>query len=91
MTASTSPKRQRTIRENKLDEIRALYAASTNSGGVGDNGFAAYQTVVEWLDWFSPVNGEDEAEKHTNRTANQFDGVHTKAKLKAADYVLQYA
>jgi hypothetical protein len=83
--ATDTPKRARSIREGKLDIIRSLYHAPTNLQAVGDNGYAAYQTVVEYLDWFSPVKGEDAT---TERVANQFDGVYDTLKAKAADYVL---
>lgn len=82
------PKRQQTLRQNKLDEIKVLYNAPTNLPAVGDNGYAAFQTVVEYLDWFSPVKGDDPT---TERVANQFDGVATKLKRQAADFVLAYA
>jgi hypothetical protein len=81
-------KRTRTIRENKLDEIRALYHAPTNLQAVGDNGYAAYQTVLEYFDWFSPVKGEDAI---TERVANQFDGTYDNVKARAAEYVLSFA
>lgn len=82
------PKRQKSIREGKLSEIKALYHASTNMPAVGDNGYAAFQTIVEYLDWFSPVKGDDETTQHV---ANQFDGTYDKLKVRAADYVLSIA
>jgi hypothetical protein len=90
---ATLTKRARTIRENKLDELRVLYHASTNSPAVGDNGYAAYQTVVEYLDWFSPVkaDADDQAAVTTAHVANQFDGTYDGLKSKAADYVLALA
>jgi hypothetical protein len=86
-------KRATTIRENKLDELRVIYAASTNSAAVGNNGYAAFQTVVEYLDWFSPVkaDAEDQAAVTTAHVANQFDGTYDGLKAKAADYVLALA
>ena len=83
-----SSKRERTLRENKLDELHALYHGPTNAKAVGDNGYAAYQTVVEYLDWYSPVKGDD---PDTARVANQFDGTYAKTKVAAADLVLSLA
>jgi hypothetical protein len=90
---ATLSKRARTIRENKLDELRVLYHASTNSAAVGDNGYAAFQTVVEYLDWFSPVkaDADDQAAVTTAHVANQFDGTYDSLKAKAAEYVLAVA
>lgn len=88
VTADSS-KRERTLRENKLDELKALFHGPTNVQAVGDNGYAAYQTVVEYLDWYSPVKGDNEGgEQHL---ANQFDGTYTNLKVRAADYVLSLA
>lgn len=84
---ATASNRQNTLRSNKLTELHRLYAADTNSGAVGDNGWAAYQTVVEYLDWFSPVKSGDMDETEA-RLANQFDGTYATLKAKAADYVL---
>lgn len=79
--------RAKTIRRNKMDEVMALYHAPTNMPAVGDNGYAAFQTIVEYLDWFSPVKkgegSEDEA-----RLSNMYDGVHDNVKLRAAELVL---
>lgn len=77
--------RQKTIQSNKLDEIMTLYSASTNSEAVGDNAYAAVQTAVEWLDWFSPVKGEDKLSSHL---AAQFDGTHAQVKQAAEAYAL---
>lgn len=81
-TAET--KRAKTIQQNKLDELVALYYAPTNSVAVGDNAWAAAQTVTEWFDWFSPVKGEDAL---TERVANQFDEVHVGIKQKVDAYL----
>jgi len=87
-TDATMPKRQVSIRENKLQEVMALYYGPTNAGAVGDNGYAAFQTALEYLDWYAPVKGDDPT---TQRVANQFDGVNDKLKLAAAAYVLASA
>ena len=83
-----SSKRERTLRENKLDELHALYHGPTNAKAVGDNGYAAYQTVVEYLDWYAPVKGDDPTGA---RVANQFDGTYTSTKQRAAELVLALA
>lgn len=79
-------KRSETIRDNKITEIEKLYYASTNSKAVGDNGWAAWNTLVEWLDWYSPVKGKgDEVAAHLQ---NQFDGTHDSIKARFAEFVL---
>jgi hypothetical protein len=90
---ATTPKRATTLRNNKLDELRVLYAATTNSASVGDNGYAAFQTVVEYLDWFAPVKADanDQDACTTQRVANQFDGTYDGLKSQAAEYVLSLA
>ena len=90
---ATTPKRATTLRNNKLDELRVLYHASTNSAAVGDNGYAAFQTIVEYLDWFSPVkaDADDLDACMTLRVANQFDGTYDNLKSQAAEYVLALA
>jgi phage/plasmid-like protein (TIGR03299 family) len=80
-----TPKRAATIRTNKMEELVRLYHAPTNMPAVGDNGYAAYQTVVEYLDWFSPVKGEDST---AGLLANQFDGTYDAVKQRAAELVL---
>jgi len=79
--------RAKTIQNNKLDELMLLYSASTNSEAVGDNAYAAVQTVVEWLDWFSPVKGEDKTSAHL---ANQFDGTYASVKAQAEAFALSF-
>lgn len=77
-----------TVRENKRDALYDLYKSSTNRGAVGSNGWAAYQTVVEYLDWFAPVQGKD---KDTKRLERQVDGTYNNLKNAVADYILQLA
>lgn len=73
-----------TIRARKRDEIYTLYHASTNAEAVGDNCWAAYQTVVEYFDWFGDVKGKD---KDLTRLRNQFDGTHDGIKQKVAGFL----
>lgn len=79
--------RQQTIRRNQMDEVMALYNAPTNAPAVGDNGYAAYQTIVEYLDWFSPVK-KGEGTEDEARLSNMYDGVHNGKKVHAAALVL---
>lgn len=81
-------KRTATIRRNRMDELVRLYHAPTNSPAVGDNAYAVYNTVVEYLDWFSHVKGED---KLAGLLANQFDGTYDTVKARTADLVLSAA
>jgi phage/plasmid-like protein (TIGR03299 family) len=79
-------KRANTIRDNKIMEVETLYYASTNSPAVGDNGWAAYNTLVEYFDWYSPVRGK--GDETAARLANQFDGTYSPSKSEFADFIL---
>jgi len=81
-------KRANAIAERKRDELVLLYESSTNSGAVGDNAWAAYNTVTEYLDWFSDVKGDDKTLAHLRR---QFDGTDDNIKLAVADFILESA
>lgn len=81
-------KRANSIAERKRDELYTLYHAKTNSEAVGDNGWAAYNTVAEYFDWFSDVKGEDKTLSHLRR---QFDGTDNNLKQQVADFILQDA
>jgi phage/plasmid-like protein (TIGR03299 family) len=80
--------RANSIAERKRDELYVLYHAKTNSESVGDNGWAVYNTVTEYFDWFSDVKGKD---KELTRLRNQFDGAHNNIKQTVADFILQDA
>ncbi|MGA0710156.1 MAG: DUF932 domain-containing protein, partial [Ilumatobacteraceae bacterium] len=80
--------RQNSLRSRKRDELYTLYHSSTNSEAVGDNAWAAYQTVVEYFDWFSDVKGDDKTLAHLRR---QFDGTDDNLKRVVADFILQDA
>lgn len=77
--------RTNSIRARKRDEIYTLYHSSTNLDAVGDNGWAAYQTVVEYLDWFGDVKGEDKELAHLRR---QFDGADNALKQRVGNFLL---
>lgn len=84
-----SSKRAETIRDNRISEIETLYYAATNMPAVGDNGWAAYNTLAEYFDWYSPVKGK--GDDMAARLANQFDGTYTATKAQFADFILQSA
>jgi len=78
--------RTKTLHTNRVDQIRTLSYASTND--IGDNGWAAWNTYVEFLDWEAPVKcakGESEMDR---RLGNQFDGTYDTRKADVADFVL---
>lgn len=77
--------RQNTIRANKRDELYTLYHADTNLESVGDNAWAAVNTVTEWLDWYSPVKGKDQEIAHLRA---QFDGTYDNVKSNIYDFAL---
>lgn len=83
-------KREQSLRKTRVETLEKLSYASTNTS-VGDNGWAAFNTFVEYLDWAAPVktgDGETEADR---RLGNQFDGTHDKVKDLAAGLVLSLA
>jgi len=85
----SASKRMKSMHETRVNTIRTLAYASTND--VGDNGWAAWNTFVEYLDWESQVKcakGETEMDR---RLGNQFDGTYDALKIKAADLVLSMA
>lgn len=80
--------RQNTIRANKRDELFTLFHADTNLDAVGDNAWAAVNTVTEWLDWYSPVKGADQEIAHLRA---QFDGTYDTLKSSIYDFALASA
>lgn len=78
-----------TARQNRIDDIEALFYASTNSAAVGDNGWAAWNTLVEYLDWYVPVKGQ--GDDVAARLQHQFDGTFDTVKSQFADFILQSA
>jgi phage/plasmid-like protein (TIGR03299 family) len=92
-TAETGEPSKRAVTEweKRQDAITTLYYAPTNEPAVGDNGWAAYNAVVEYLDWESAVRcgeGENDADR---RMANQFDGIWNDAKAVTAGLILAAA
>jgi phage/plasmid-like protein (TIGR03299 family) len=84
-------KRAVTLAKNRQETVEALWHAPTNAAYCGDNGWAAWNTFVEYLDWEAPVKcseGETEADR---RLGNQFDGTHDALKVKAANFILAQA
>lgn len=79
-------KRADTMRDNRLLEIERLFYAKTNEPAVGNNGWAAYNTVAEYFDWYSPVKGK--GDDTAARLANQFDGTYSDVKAQFANYLL---
>jgi phage/plasmid-like protein (TIGR03299 family) len=86
----TASKREQSLRKTRVDTLERLSYASTNTS-VGDNGWAAWNTYVEYLDWEAPVKcskGESEGDR---RLGNQFDNTHESAKVAAAEFVMSLA
>ena len=87
--AETVSKRAKTLHDNRVDTIRTLSYATTND--VGDNGWAAWNTFVEYLDWEAQVKCSEGESVADRRLSNQFDGTYDEIKAKAADLVLALA
>jgi len=83
--SAEKPGRKLTTYKNKLEQLEVLTYATTNN--VGDNGWAAYNVVTEWLDWFSPIkcDGKDEM---VCRFEDQFDGTNNNKKIEVAERLL---
>jgi hypothetical protein len=83
--SAEKPGRKLTSYNNKLNELEVLSFSPTND--VGENGWAAYNVITEWLDWQSPIkcDGQDEA---VCRFEDQFDGKNDAVKLAVADRLL---
>jgi hypothetical protein len=87
--AESASKRAVTLHKQRVDAIRVVSYADTND--VGDNGWAAWNAFVEYLDWEAQVKcgeGETQADR---RLANQFDSTNAEVKAQAADLVLAMA
>lgn len=78
--------RQKRNRENIHMTIRALYQTDRNSGGYGDNGWSAYNAVVEYLDHYRDggVTERALASMDYNSSASQ-------KKLQAQQVILSFA
>lgn len=59
--AKTESKTQRKNRELILEAMKVLYPKKTNAGGVGQNGWAMYNTIAEYLDHYREATKEERA------------------------------
>lgn len=82
-------KKAQTIRDKRITEVETLFYASTNEPAVGNNGWAAYNTLAEYFDWYSPVKGK--GDDMAARLQNQFDGTYSSAKAQFANWMLSFA
>lgn len=78
--------RTQTTWDNRLAELEVLSASKTND--VGDNGWAAYNTYTEWLDWQAPIRCREGEQPEVCRLEDQFDGKNDDRKIKAAELLL---
>ena len=81
-------KRAVSLQKRRAATIEALWFAETNSLAVGDNGWAAYNTFVEYLDWYKDVQVPEGTTEEEARHLLQFDGSNDQAKSIAAELVL---
>jgi hypothetical protein len=79
-------KRAKTLAAARRDKIDTLWYSPTND--VGDNGWAVYNTITEYLDWESPVKCADGVTDLDRRMENQFDGIWDDEKSALADLIL---
>jgi phage/plasmid-like protein (TIGR03299 family) len=78
--------RKRRNRDRQVCELREIYAGPTNVGCVGENGWAAWNAVVEWLDHFRPGSVEERA-----MTSMDDSSWVTRKKAVAQQVVLSFA
>lgn len=81
-----APKRTQTAWANRRETLDLVAAMPSND--VGDNAWAAWNTWVEMLDWFAPIRCANDKTEADCRIGNQFDGVHDKDKVAAANLLL---
>jgi len=53
--------RKKANRDTTVEKIKSIYANERNLGHVGNNGWAAYNAVVEYLDHYRPANADERA------------------------------
>lgn len=76
-------KRAVTLWENRRSELLALYRfAETNDLG-RDTEWAAFNAVVEYLDWGAPVRSSNRATPEEVRAQRQFEGTNREMKNQA--------
>lgn len=73
-------KKQQTIWLNRRDDLMGLWNADTQAN-IKNTRWAAYNTVVEYLDWFAPVRGNEN--KDERRAERILDGSIQNLKDKA--------
>lgn len=76
-------KAQRENRDNLQMTVRGLYLSTKNAGGYGQNGWAAYNAIGEYLDHHREAGAEDRA-----AASMDYNSWVTKNKLKAQQAVL---
>lgn len=81
-----SSKRTKSLWQRRQDQRDLVFHSPTND--VGDNGWKAYNTWTEWLDWVADVKCAADKTEADCRYGNQFDGVHDDAKRAAAALIL---
>lgn len=62
-----SSQRQRTNHERRLQALSSIWTSPTGSAGVGQNGWAAFNTLSEYLEHRSPLNGRDTPKNRARR------------------------
>lgn len=84
-------KRAETIWENRRAELMNLYRfAETNDLG-RDTQWAAFNSVVEYLDWGAPVRASNRTTAEETRARRQFDGSNQQMKDQAFQGMLAMA
>lgn len=88
---SEEEKRATTLWENRRSELLALYKfAETNDLG-RDTQWAAFNSVVEYLDWEAPVRASNRTTTEEVRARRQFEGSNQAMKDQAFESILATA
>jgi hypothetical protein len=79
--------KKRANRDDAVASIKGIYAGPKNVGKVGENGWAAWNAIVEYYDHFRPAKNEEE------RALTSMDDSSwvTRKKLLAQEKVLSLA
>ena len=88
------PERWMAERESTREACWELYEGPTCSQAVGENGWAAYAAVTEWMDYFRPVKGlKGEAATQKRIVQTLVDDAHdvNKKKFLAAEAIFALA
>jgi hypothetical protein len=78
--------RQKRNRDNINMTIRALYQTDRNSAGYGDNGWSAYNAIVEYLDHYRDGGVMERAVASMDANSSV-----THKKIKAQEVILSFA